>query len=264
MVGLDVFSRLPSLVNLGFVVAIAFYGYLSKTSFKKIAIQVIWFGVGFVLSVTAVVLLIKMMGQWDTFVNAFKLVTQMGQSDGETAYSIPKLLFQSLVSYNDAFFFTLYILALIFISAVAPRYVTEKLHFKTWVAKVIKYFSLVLAFLIMLKGLEILMRFYVGLTLISFVMILFSETKKEVKTLMLIGTYITFTYALGSSAGIFTAGVHIFWIGMPIAIDYLLNIKDFNYRFSISAADKTGHIKLFYHAGTTISFQADKILYHHH
>ena len=168
MVGLDVFSRLPSLVNLGLVVAIGFYGYLSKTCFKKIAIQAIWFGVGFVLSVTAVILLIKMMGQWDTFVNAFKLVTQMGQSDGETAYSIPKLLFQSLVSYNDAFFFTLYILALIFISAVAPRYVTEKLHFKTWVAKVIKYFSLLLAFLIMLKGLEILMRFYVGLTLISF------------------------------------------------------------------------------------------------
>ena len=37
MVGLDVFSRLPSLVNLGLVLAIAFYGYLSKTSFKKIA-----------------------------------------------------------------------------------------------------------------------------------------------------------------------------------------------------------------------------------
>lgn len=240
MVGLDVFSRLPSLVNLGLVLAIGFYGYLSKTSFKKIALQAIWFGAGFVLSVTGVIILIKTMGQWDTFVNAFKLVTQMGQSDGETAYSIPKLLFQSLVSYNDAFFFTLYILALIFISAIAPGYVTEKLHFKNWVAKVIKYFCLLLAFLIMLKGLEILMRFYVGLTLISFVMILFSQTRKEIKTLMLIGTYITFTYALGSSAGIFTAGVHIFWIGMPIAIDYLLNIKDFNYRFSISAADKKG------------------------
>ena len=80
------------------------------------------------------------MGQLDTFVSAFKLVTQMGQSDGETAYSIPKLLFQSLVSYNDAFFFTLYILALIFIAAIAPGYLTEKLNFKNWVAVVIKYF----------------------------------------------------------------------------------------------------------------------------
>ena len=92
----------------------------------------------------------------------------------------------------------------------------------------------------MLKGLEILMRFYVGLNINIICDDLFSETKKEIKTLMLIGTYITFTYALGSSAGIFTAGVHIFWIGMPIAIDYILNIKDFNYRFSISAADKKG------------------------
>ena len=48
---------------------------------------------------------------------------------------------------------------------------------------------------------------------------------------MLIGTYITFTYALGSSAGIFTAGVHIFWLSIPIAIDYILDLKNLNYRF---------------------------------
>ena len=41
------FARLPSLVNLGLVIAIAFYGYLSKTPFKKIVIQVIWFAAGF-------------------------------------------------------------------------------------------------------------------------------------------------------------------------------------------------------------------------
>ena len=240
MVGLDVFSRLPSLVNLGLVVAILYYGFVSKTPLKKIILQGICFFAGFVISVIAVILLIKMMGHLDTFVNAFKLITQMGQSDGETAYSIPKLILQSVNSYNDAFFFTLYILALIFISAVVPDYLRKKFHFKNWAAKLVKYGSLLLAFLIMLKGLEILMRFYAGLTLISFVLILFSETRKEIKTLMLIGTYITFSYALGSSAGIFTAGVHIFWIGMPIAIDYILNIKDFNYRFSISAADSKG------------------------
>ncbi|MEP7373106.1 MAG: glycosyltransferase family 39 protein [Chitinophagaceae bacterium] len=240
VVGLDVFSRLPSLVNLGLVVAIAYYGFLSRTPFKKIITQGVSFFAGFAVSVVTVILVIKTMGQLDTFVNAFKLVTQMGQSDGETAYSIPKLILQSVNSYNDSFFFTLYILALIFISAVVPDYLRKKFHFKDWAVRLVKYFSLLLAFLIMLKGLEILMRFYAGLTLISFVLILLSDTRKEIKTLMLIGTYITFTYALGSSAGIFTAGVHIFWIGMPIAIDYILNIKDFNYRFSISAADSKG------------------------
>ncbi|MGZ8550465.1 MAG: glycosyltransferase family 39 protein [Chitinophagaceae bacterium] len=43
MVGLDVFARIPSLVNLGLVVAIAFYGYLNKTAVKNIILQIIFF-----------------------------------------------------------------------------------------------------------------------------------------------------------------------------------------------------------------------------
>jgi hypothetical protein len=56
------------------------------------------------------------------------LVTQMGQSDGETAYSLPKLIMQALNAYNDAFFFTLYILALIIIAAVWPGYLKSKFN----------------------------------------------------------------------------------------------------------------------------------------
>jgi hypothetical protein len=239
-IGLDVFSRLPSLVNLGLIIAIGYYGFLSKTPTKKVIIQATCFFAGFCISVTGMILLINSMGHLDIFTNAFKLLTQMGQSDGETAYSLPKLIFQSLNSYNDAFFFTLYILALIIIAVIAPPYLEETLKFPTWAIKFVKYFSLLLAFLIMLKGLEILMRFYTGLTLITFVLILFSKATKEVKTLMLTGTYITLTYALGSSAGIFTAGVHIFWISIPIAMDYILNLKDFNYRFSLSSTNSNG------------------------
>jgi hypothetical protein len=120
MVGFDVFSRLPSLVNLGLVIAIIYYGFVSKTAIKNIVLQLLAFGVGFGIGVAIVITVMKGMGHWDVFVNAFKLVTQMGQEDGETAYSIPKLIKQSVNSYNDAFFFTLYILALIIIAAVGP------------------------------------------------------------------------------------------------------------------------------------------------
>jgi hypothetical protein len=233
-VGLDVFSRLPSLVNLGLVVAIGYYAFINQIPLKKVIFQALAFFTGFCLSVAGIVLLMKSMGQWDVFVNAFKLVTQMGQSDGETAYSLTKLIRQSVGSYNDAFFFTIYILALIVIAAVGPEYLKQKFKLDKWVLATVKYASLLLALLIMLKGLEILMRFYVGLTIITFVLIMFSGVKKDIKTLMLISTYICLTYALGSSAGIFTAGVHIFWLAIPIAIDYILNLRSFNYRFWLS------------------------------
>ncbi len=238
MVGLDVFSRLPSLVNLGLIAAIGYYGFINKTAFKNIFLQVLAFIVGFGLGVAGVVTLMKSMGHWDDFVNAFKLVTQMGQSDGETAYSLSKLIRQSINSYNDAFFFTVYILALIVIAAIGPGYLKDKFKLNNWIVNAVKYISLLLALLIMLKGLEILMRFYVGLTIITFVLILFSNASKEIKTLMLISTYICLTYALGSSAGIFTAGVHIFWLSIPIAIDYILNLKTFSYRFWLTTQNR--------------------------
>lgn len=239
LVGLDVFARLPSIVNLGLLLAIAWWGYVAKTALKRIMVQCIAFIAGFCLAVAAVLLLIRAMGHLDVFINAFRLVTQMGHSDGESAYGIMILIRNFLTSYNDALIFTLYIIGLIIISAVAPRWLTDQMRLPAWIGKVVKYLSLLIACLIMLKGLEILMRWYVGLALISFVLIMLSRASKEIKTLMLIGTYITATYAFGSSAGIFTAGIHIFWISVPIAFDYILGLKTFDFRLNMTTNHNT-------------------------
>ena len=55
---------------------------------------------GFFVSAAAVLLLIKAMGHLDVFTNAFKLVTQMGGSDGESAYGLMTLLRNFLTSFN--------------------------------------------------------------------------------------------------------------------------------------------------------------------
>lgn len=236
-VGMDVFARLPSLVNLGLLIVIAYHGFIHKTPLKRVVIQGFSFVAGFCLAVAGVLFAMKMMGHLEIFINAFKMVTQMGKSDGESAYSLATLVRNFLKSYSDAFFFTLYILALIVIAATAPGYLKEKLKFPNWVGNFVRFFCLIVALLIMLKGLEILMRFYIGITMITFVLIFFSKASKEYKTLMLIGTYISCTYALGSSAGIFTAGVHIFWIAIPIAIDFILNMKAFDYTFALTTGN---------------------------
>lgn len=235
LVGMDAFTRVPSIVNLGLIITIIFYGILSKTAIKKIIVQSSSFLAGFCFSLAAMLLLIRSMDHFDVLINVFKLVAQMGQGDGESAYGIVVLFRNFLRSYSESLLFTLYILILIVIAATVPRMLIERWNTSRWVASFVKYLSLILACLIMLKGLEILMRWYVGLTMIAFTLILLSKASKEIKTLMLTGTYITATYALGSSAGIFTAGIHVFWISVPIAIDYLLGLKSFDFRFTLSA-----------------------------
>lgn len=239
LVGLDVFARLPSLVNLGLMIAIAWWGFLSKTPFKKILIQSIAYLGGFAIGVAAMLLLIKVMGHMDEFTGAIKLVTQMGQDDGESAYGIMVLIRNFLVIFSDAVIFTLYIIGLIIIASVAPRWLVESVKLPRWVGSLVKYLCLIAACLIMLKGLEILMRWYVGLALIAFALIMLSKSGKELKTLMLIGTYITATYSFGSSASIFTAGIHIFWISVPIAFNYILGLRSFDFRVNIASNHQT-------------------------
>jgi hypothetical protein len=94
-----------------------------------------------------------------------------------------------------------------FDEGVGPAYLKTKFKVTGWVARFVKWGSLLLALLIMLKGLEILMRFYIGLTLITFVLIMFSK-KQRAKMLMLIATYIT-SPMHGQQRGILLR-IHIF------------------------------------------------------
>lgn len=235
-VGMDAFARVPSIVNLGLIIPIVFYGLLGKATIKKMIVQCSSFLAGFCFSLAGMLLLIRSMDHFEVLINVFKLIAQMGgEDDGESAYGIATLFNNFLKSYSESLLFSLYILILIVVAAAVPRLMIEKWNCPRWTASFVKYFSLLLACLIMIKGLEILMRWYVGLSIIAFVLILLSKASREVKTLMLIGAYITATYALGSSAGIFTAGIHIFWISIPIAIDYFLGLNSFDFRFTLAS-----------------------------
>lgn len=226
LVALDAFTRLPSIMNIGLVVVIAFHGFLYKKSIWSIIGQSIAFFAGFAVAVGAVLLLMKSMGHLTVYQDALRIIFSMGKSDTESEYGFFKLLKQFFGSYNAAIYFTIYIIALLVIPVVIPKYVKEYFRLPNWLIVIGQAICILAAVVIMLKGLEILLRFYVGITLFTAVLILSTRTSRELKVLMLTGTYISLTYALGSSAGIFTAGVHIFWISLPIGIDYILNIKN--------------------------------------
>jgi hypothetical protein len=240
LVALDFFARIPSILNLGLVVVIAFYGYLNKKSIWTIIKQSLIFGAGFLFMVAAVLLFMKMIGQLEVYQGALQIAFSMGKSDAaDSEYGFVKLLTQFFGSYNAALYFSFYILLLLLLAAIGPRFAKNTFRIPDWIITIGKIACLVLAALIILKGLEILIRLYVGITLITAILILTTHNSKDVKTLMLAGTYVSLTYALGSSAGIFTAGVHIFWIAMPISIDFILNLTNFNNNLRIGYKNET-------------------------
>ena len=234
---LDTFTRIPSIVNLGLAIAIIYHGFIYKTTLKQQFKQCIVFFGGFVITGGFVVLIMKMTGQLEYFLNALNLVFKMGSGGDDSYYGISKLFKQFIGTYFSTLKYTAFILLLMIAMAVTVNLVKNKPFYRKWMAQLFTIFIVLIVLALIYENITdhiIVLYFLTGLSLISGLLILVSPYTKEVKTLMLMGCYILITYPLGSSAGLFTVGIYSLWISLPIAIDYFYNIGSFTNRFDLS------------------------------
>lgn len=228
VVSLDMFTRIPSVVNLGLVVAIFYYGFINKNSFAKQIKQAFIFGGGFIAGIGVVLLAMKVTGQLPYFSGAMDLVFKMGSGGEESYYGISKLFKQFVGTYLSAFKYTVLILALVLGAAIAENLLKPTPVYRKWIANALKYVIAIAVLVLIVKGYIdhiLVLYFLTGLSLIAGLLILLSPYNKDVKVLMLMGCYVLLTYPLGSSAGLFIVGIYALWIALPIAIDYFFNLR---------------------------------------
>jgi hypothetical protein len=76
-----------------------------------------------------------------------------------------------------------------------------------------------------------ILYFYSGMIVLVFFLSIVTTTDFDTRFLLFCGCFILVSFPFGSSAGIMTAGRYSFWIGLPVAINYLLNIKSITNQF---------------------------------
>jgi Dolichyl-phosphate-mannose-protein mannosyltransferase len=236
-VSLDTFTRIPSIVNLGLSIAIFYYGYINKTTFKQQLKQSGIFLGGFIVATGLVVLVMKLTGQLEYFLNALNLVFKMGSGGEDSYYGISRLFKQFVGTYLSTLKYTVFILVLMIAMAVGVNLAKDKPLYRKWIADLLKVFVILVVLALIYKNIidhVIVLYFLTGLSLISGLLVLLSPYNKEIKTLMLMGCYILITYPLGSSAGLFIVGIYALWLVFPIAADYFFNIRSISSRFDLS------------------------------
>lgn len=227
-VSLCTFTRLPNILSLGLGIGIFYYGYHKKNSFKVQMGQALSFGGGFIFMTGAILGFMKMISHLDIFINSIKLLSKMGKGDEESFYGPMVLIKHFLGTYSSAVKYTLFILFLIAVVAIIANFIKKQSFYRKWIIDLVKYGIILGVCFLIFKGKidnDVVLYFFSGLVLITTFLIFFTTTNTELKFLSLAGSFILITYPFSSSASLFTVGKYSLWLSIPIAIDYLYNIR---------------------------------------
>ncbi|HAQ20003.1 MAG TPA: hypothetical protein DCR40_12345 [Prolixibacteraceae bacterium] len=241
-ISLSMFTRLPSIVMLVFVLAIIYYGVINKFKPSLIIKQgLILFG-GFAIMTFLVILFMKLIGHLPVYVEALKMVFSWG-SNAEDSHNIFRLIKLFIRNYSQAVKFgVLFTVFLIVLNYLDNSLSTLNKTYSRIIGIAIKLSIILVLIASLLKHhitYSTVISFFSGISLIIAVLILISTKYiKEVKLLVFIGCLILFFEPFGSAGGIATAGRHSLWIIFPFAIDFIFNVKTINGHVKISADNR--------------------------
>jgi hypothetical protein len=246
---LNIFSRIPNVLGTAMVLAVFYYGHITKSTIKEVIIRVGFFFGGFVFSAIVVLVLMKAMGHLTFFIDSLKMIFSSSQGatqdDGlEGAYGITRLLKNNLTGYANSLKFIFIIGVLILIPGFIDHAVRNSTRTIKTVARLFTYIIVLGAFALIFTGWFTsyrLIEFFTGISLLSAFVLFQKKITPDFKLLTFIGGLILLIHPFGSSEGISTVVVYSMWLSFPIAMDYIarLNWVNLDVKIDSSAGKST-------------------------
>ena len=246
LISLSMFTRIPSIALLIFVLAILFYGFINKNKFSLIAKQGFSFLSGFVLMTIAVICLMQFMGHLSIYIQTLKIGFGWAASTDDS-HNLKHLFKNFVLAYSKSLLWGIVLCILPFVLNYIQNLLIKLNASQTRIIAKITEITLVVFFLFLLLTDRItyysLMTFFAGISLIASSFILTgSRHNKEIKLLVLLGCLFLLFAPLGSAGGLYAAGRSAFWLILPFAIDFLLSIKSISGKINISDNSNHDHI----------------------
>jgi hypothetical protein len=230
--------------------AILYFGYLQKAPLRKILVNSSIFLGGVILACLFVFLILISLHQLKYFTGSIQMIfspSRGAKNDGlNGAYGFTRLLSSNIIDYARSLRFVLIIgTGGLIISYI--NYLGGQAKRTVQVAIQLLNFAFVLGCLILvLKGWFTsfrLMEFFVGISLLSVLVLFDKRYTAETKLLAMLGISITLVHPFGSSEGISTVVVYSMWLSFPIALNYLFNFSLIKLDFSILTNAGESHIR---------------------
>jgi Dolichyl-phosphate-mannose-protein mannosyltransferase len=238
-ISLNFFIRPPNILEVGMVIGIIYYGYTKKRNFRFITKQILAFLAGFLICTAVTLLIIYSIGHWDVYINALKELYKMGKASPQTEvekgdYGIFRLLKQLKSNNAKSIFISLSIIGGLGLGISAYSILKKKITDFYKIGILLKSVFILTVVILICSGIIdhwFILYFYSGLIVMVFLLVLTTEIDFDIKFLLFCGCFILISFPFGSSAGIMTAGRYSFWIGLPISINFLFNIKSVKNQF---------------------------------
>jgi hypothetical protein len=244
-VGLNVFIRTPNILEIGLVLGILYYQYLSGGSWTTVLKQIIVFIAGFLIAIGCVVLAMYFAGHLPIFLGSMKLLFAMGKGvknpDVEGGYGIFRLLDLFRSNIVQSLKYALIPAAFVFgCLYLLTRFRNKPKPVKVLLNTVIGFALAGFLFLIIIHKIDHFTELFFlnGLILLTAIALIFGSIEEEIKMLLFFGVFFLLSFPLGSSDGIFTAGRYCLWIALPVTMHCILNIDSTNFTWVIKGEKK--------------------------
>jgi hypothetical protein len=248
-ISLSMFTRLPSIVMLSLIMAIGYFGIVNKSRLSQIIKQGLAFLTGFIFMTLFVLVIMKLIGHLQVYLEALKMVFSWGSS-GEDSHNLFRLIKLFIGDYSQSIKYALEIIALL----LGYNFLTNQLKsINENYSKLLKI-SFRIGIFLVITGLVLkhrisystLISVFTGISLVIASIVLFSRNfSNEVKLLVFIGCLIVFFEPLGSAGGMSTAGRHSLWLLFPFAIDFIFNLKLIDGIFNVTTKEHAFNIRIF-------------------
>lgn len=214
IVGINVMTRLINLSMLALILAIVYYGYLSRYKIRLVLGQMALFLMGFALGIFLNVLLLSALGHTNTMYLALESVMHLGVKD-DSGHNLKTLLLTYFFQWLHVLLLALAVVSTIILSL----WLIQRRSVGQWLLYPI--LIVFLAYLIRFEGLF----FINSLGLVGTVwMLLAFNRKRHVKLLALLALIMLVVLPMGSGGGLKSSDNIALWLALPFFVYFVLNV----------------------------------------
>ena len=233
VLGTSIFLRLPNLVGFTLMMAVLYYGFLKRTAFRSQFIQCLYFVIGYLMSIALIIVLMKLIGHLDYYLDSLKFLTQIGESPKAT-HGIGNLIGLFFHNYSNVIKFTaIYGIIIIGASILITPFLNNRRFYKciclfVFLLSIVlwnRYYSFEVN-----KDCIYAMNGFMDIILVLYIFNVF-KMEKEFRLIALFGLLILTLTPLGSDNGIYNSifgmwlsGVILIWT--TFKLDQFIQIKN--------------------------------------
>lgn len=212
-IALNAFARLPNVLDLGLVSLIIIYKIMNQQTVKTCLLSILSLIGGFLVSTLLVLLLMRLIGHYDPFMNTLSELKRIFES-GSSSHGLPNLVMANLRNYKTLvqFSFIFYLLLGGFI--LSKRYVRTKLLLYPLLACWLladAYWLYVSSPLVVICSVSLFTLLYI---------VIWNKCAKEMKFFAWLALFMLLVMPVGSDGGMYNTGSILCWLATPIVVHF--------------------------------------------